>query len=410
MSGSIDTMEFTHLGTGEMFGNPYPRYAHLRRSAPVSKIKAPLMFRGTGYMLTRYEDVQMLHSDPRFSTDAIKYGDAGKLTWVMPGTMKLLLETMVFKDDPDHKRLRNLVHKAFTPKLVATMADDIQRIASELVDRLAEKRDVDLVDDFAVRLPLAVIATMLGVNDADRDKFHDWCHRLSQSAGGGLFGVLRNVRTGRRLMQFFQHLADEGRLHPDEGLISQLVRANDDGDKLSEREIVAMIFLLLLAGHDTTANLIGASVLSLLDHPDELAKLRANPDLIDGGIEELLRYTSPVPCGGTRIALEDVEISGTRIPKGGQILGMIISANRDETVFEDPDTLDLSRKPNRHIAFAFGTHYCLGHQLARLEGGTALKTLLKRFDNWEITVPRSELRYKPIVSLRGLNSLPMRVS
>lgn len=409
MSGSVDTMEFTNLGAREMFADPYPRHAQLRKSSPVSMVKAPLIIRGTGYLLTRYEDVLALHSDPRFSTDAIKHGGAGKVEWLMPSTLRLLTETMVFKDDPDHKRLRNLVHKAFTPKLVATMAGDIADIAADLVEQLAERRDVDLVNDFAVRLPLTVIATMLGVSDRDRDKFHEWCHRLSQASGTGMVGLIRTTGTARKLIKLFQHLADERRLNPDQRLISELVRANEDGDKLSEREVVAMIFLLLLAGHDTTANLIGSSVLALLDHPDQLAKLRANPELIDTGIEELLRYTSPVPCGGTRFATEEVEIAGTRIPTGSQIIGMISSANRDETVFDNADDLDLSRKPNRHIAFAFGPHYCLGHQLARLEGRSALMALLQRFDNLEVTVPRSELRYKPVISLRGLVSLPMRV-
>jgi cytochrome P450 len=188
------------------------------------------------------------------------------------------------------------------------------------------------------------------------------------------------------------------------------VAANEDGDNLTDREVVAMIYLLLIAGHDTTANLIGSSVLALVQNPDQLAAVRANPGLLKDGIEELLRYTSPVPCGTTRIALEDVEIAGTTIPKGSQILGMIISANRDERVYENPEALDLTREPNRHLAFAFGTHYCLGHELARMEGRIALTALLERFEHWEITVPVSRLSYKPTVPLRGLTSLPMRMS
>ncbi|ULN43923.1 cytochrome P450 [Mycolicibacterium crocinum] len=170
-----------------------------------------------------------------------------------------------------------------------------------------------------------------------------------------------------------------------------------------------MMFLLLLAGHDTTSNLIGNSVVALLDHPDQLARLRAEPDLIDDGIEELLRFTAPVAVGAPRVALEDLEFSGTRIPKGSRVFGMLISANRDESVFADADALDLSRTPNKHLAFASGSHYCLGHHLARLEGRIAITQLLERFDHLEITVPRNSLRLRPIVPLRGLESLPMRL-
>jgi cytochrome P450 len=410
MVTTVEATEFTDLGNPIMYTNPYPRYAYLREHAPVSRVKAPLLVRGTGYMLTRFADVETIHSDPRFSTNAIKNSDKGKHLWLMPPTLQLLTETMVLKDDPDHKRLRNLVHKAFTPKFVATMASDITRITGDLIEQLAAKRDIDLVEDFAVRLPLTVIASMLGVCDADRDQFHAWGRRMSRAARGGTLGLFRTAATSRRLLRMFKRLADDRRRNPDDGLISKLVAANEDGDNLTDREVVAMIYLLLIAGHDTTANLIGSSVLALVQNPDQLAAVRANPGLLKDGIEELLRYTSPVPCGTTRIALEDVEIAGTTIPKGSQILGMIISANRDERVYENPEALDLTRELNRHLAFAFGTHYCLGHELARMEGRIALTALLERFEHWEITVPVSRLSYKPTVPLRGLTSLPMRMS
>jgi cytochrome P450 len=409
MSKSAAQLEVTRLATPAMLADPHPRYAQLRRSAAVSWAKAPLILRGSGgYLLTRYDDVMTVHSDPRFSTDAVKNTAAGKFTWLLPSTVRLLTETMVFKDDPDHKRLRTLVHKAFTPKLVSTMASDITKIAEQLADQIAARPEVDLVHDFAVRLPLAVIATMLGVADDDRDRFHRLVEQLGAGAGQRT-AILRNAAAARELLRLFEKLIDDRRLRPDDGLISELVRANEAGDRLTHRETVAMVFLLLLAGHDTTANFIGSSVLALTEHPDQLAALRAHPELWDTAIEELLRYTSPVACGGARIPLEDVEIAGTTIPKGKQVLGMIISANRDEAVFDNPDDLDLTRKPNKHLAFAFGVHYCLGHQLARLEGRTALTTLLQRFPNWELTGPRSQLRYKPTVPLRGLTSLPIRM-
>jgi cytochrome P450 PksS len=212
-----------------------------------------------------------------------------------------------------------------------------------------------------------------------------------------------------RLFRLFEGLVERRRLEPDGHLISALIRANEEGDRLSDQDILAMSFLLLLAGHDTTASLLSSGVLALLQHPEQMARLREQPGLIDTAVEELLRYTTPVPCGVARIAREDVDISGTPIPVGSQILGMIISANRDESVFRDPDTLDLGREPNPHIAFAFGAHYCLGNQLARLEARIALRELVARFEHIELDVPMDALRYKPTQSLRGLQTLPLRV-
>ncbi len=189
------------------------------------------------------------------------------------------------------------------------------------------------------------------------------------------------------------------------------MQASEDGDQLSKDEIAAMIFLLLLAGHDTTANLIGSSTLALLEHPEQADRLRSDPSLATSAVEELLRFTTPVPCGVARTTLADVELAGVCIPKGSTVLGMIISANRDEAVFDQPDVLDLGREPNlRHLTFAFGKHICLGNQLARMEGQLAIGSLLQRFPKMELAIPRDQLRYKPTQSLRGLASLPLRLN
>lgn len=407
MSSPTGVLETTDLDSRQMLDSPHERFAYLRTNAPVSWATATGLLQGKGgFMLTRYDDVQFVFSDERFSTDVMKNSPAGKFIWLLPPSLRMLAQTMVFKDDPDHKRLRTLVHKAFTPKLVATMAPDITKIAERLADDVAAKRDVDLVHEYAVRLPLAVIATMLGVADEDRDNFHMLVEKLGNQQGN----MLKGFPTARKLGKLFEALIDDRRLNPDEGLISELVRANEGGDRLSHKELVSMVFLLLLAGHDTTANLIGSAVLALIEHPDQLTLLREQPDLLDGtAIEELLRFTSPVADGAARFALEDMEIHGVRVPKGSQVLGAITSANRDETVFDDAESLDLNRKPNRHLAFAFGIHYCLGHQLARLEGRAALSTLIERFPTWELATRTDDLRYKPTVSLRGLTTLPVRM-
>lgn len=407
MSKVIGTLEKTSLDTREMLDTPHARFAYLRKHHPVSWATAKGLLVGEGgYLFTRYDDVVTVHSDDRLSTDVMKNSPAGKFIWLLPPSLRMLAQTMVFKDDPDHKRLRTLVHKAFTPKLVSTMAPDITKIAEQLADEVAAKREVDLVHEFAIRLPLAVIATMLGVADEDRDMFHTLVEKLGDQQGN----MLRGYPTARKLAKLFEALIEDRRLRPDDGLISELVRANEGGDRLSHKETVSMVFLLLLAGHDTTANLIGSSVLALVEHPDQLQLLRQQPELLEStAVEELLRYTSPVADGAARFATQDMEIGGVPLPRGSQVMGSITSANFDEAVFDNPDELDLTRKPNRHLAFAFGMHYCLGHQLARLEGRIALATLLQRFNTWELAAPRESLRYKPTVSLRGLTQLPIRM-
>jgi cytochrome P450 len=405
---TMDDLELTDLSDPIMFTNPFPRYAELRRNAPVSRVRSKQLARKGGYLLARYDDVMMLHTDKRFSNDFMINGRPG-LMKLMPRMFRLLADSMVFKDDPDHTRLRGLVNEAFTPKMVERMADDIERTVAVLLDDLDGRDVVDLVEQYAVPLPLSVIAEMLGVSDADRDQFHTWMQRFSEGAVAGPIQLIRALPNGQRMMRLFERLAEQRRAQPDDRLISALVRANEEGDHLNDQEVLAMIFLLLLAGHVSTANFIGSATLALLDNPEQLTRLRENPELIDAAVEELLRYTTPVPCGAARITLEDVEIAGVTIPKGSNVLGMIISANRDEGVFDHPDVLDLGRDPNRHITFAVGAHYCLGNQLARLEGRTALAALVQRFEHIELAVARSELRYKPTHSLRGLRSLPLRL-
>lgn len=405
---TVDQLAVTDLANPIMFSDPFPRYAELRRTAPVSRVVSRQIVRKGGYMLTRYEDVMRLHADKHFSSDIMRNTPKAAATF-MPRMFRLLTSSMVFKDDPDHKRLRCLVTRAFSPKMVQQMADSFERIVAELLDGFDGRDAVDLVEQFAIPLPLRVIADMLGVTAADREEFHARSMRLLERAGGGPLSTLRGLPNGQRLIQLFERLADEARQDPDDHLISALVQANEDGDRLNHQEIIAMIFLLLLAGHETTANLIGSATLALLDNPDQLTRLREDPELVDVAVEELLRYTAPVPFGAARITLEDVEVAGVTIPKGSNVLGMIISANRDEAMFDEPDELDLGRDPNRHIAFAFGPHYCLGGQLARFEARAALGGLVERFEHIELAVPRTELRYKPTHSLRGLRHLPLRL-
>lgn len=408
---SSATMPVTDLSDPVMFENPFPRYAELRRDHPVSKVKMQQVTNGTAYLLTRYADVQLLHADRGFSSDPSKQEEKTPfLLRHLPRMFRLLTDSMVFKDDPEHARLRGLVQRAFTPKLIKQMEHSIDAVVDDLLDELERRGDtVDLIEEYAVQLPLRVIADMLGVDEEDRDEFHRSTKKFIESTTTGPIAIIKAIPDGRRMMKLFERIAERRRRDPDDRLVSTLVQANDEGDKLNDDELLAMIFLLLLAGHDTTQNLIGTGTVALIEHPDQLARLRQDPLLIDSAVEELLRFCTPVPCGAVRFAQEDIEVAGTTIPTGSSVLGMIISANRDETVFDRPDDLDLGRTPNKHLAFAFGAHYCLGHQLARLEGRAAIGGLFRRFSDVRLAVPRSELRWKPTQSLRGFKELPAQL-
>ena len=407
MSTATDVV-VTDLYEEVMFRDPHPRYRELRRTAPLSQARTALGPEGT-WLLTRYDDVMTVHTDPRFSSEhPVPTGLRARL---VPRFARLLLDSMVFKDDPDHARLRRLVNRAFTPKMVAGMETSTQATLDRLLDRVADAarrgEAVDLVEELAVPLPLTVIAEMLGVSDRDRDEFHELVKGFTDAPSGGL-GQLKVLPLGKRLMRMFQRLVDEARANPDDRIVSALVRAHDeDEDRLNDAEIVAMVFLLLFAGHDTTSGLISTGVLALLEHPDQLALLQERPELAGTtAVEELLRFCSPVACGADRILTEDVELHGTTLPKGSHVLGMLLSANRDEDHFPEPDRLDLTRDPNPHLAFAFGSHYCLGNRLARLEGQLAFEGLARRFRDIRLA-PGAEIAYKPTQSLRGLRELPV---
>jgi cytochrome P450 len=411
--------EPTDLSARVMFDDPYPTYRELRRSSPVARAYSKQMLGGAGYMLTRHEHVLLLHNDVRFSSDPSSDptgdGTSSFLMKHLPKMFRLLTQSMVYKDDPDHARLRRLVNKAFTPRRIQELQDDIGHIVDDLLDKAERKATagatVDLVDEVATPLPLSVISAMLGVGAEDRDEFHRLMERFVERLGSGSAAdAVKAIPTARKLYRVLLRLAAQRRARPDGGMITALLQASEDGDSLTDDEVIAMIFLLMLAGHDTTANLIGSSALALIEHPDQAELWRNDPTLAQPAVEELLRYTTPVPCGAARTLQEDVDIDGDVLPQGAKVLGMIISANRDENVFVRPDELDLTRDPNKHLTFAFGKHFCLGNQLARMEGQIAIGELNRRFPHMRLAVPRDTLRYKPVQALRGFRSLPLTLN
>ena len=391
-------------------GDPYPTLATLRNNAPVSKgVQAPPY--GSAWVVTRYAEVLTVLKDARFSVDSRHLSGGNRMArWWMPRPFRLVSEGLLNKDDPDHYRLRNLVHKAFTPRLIEALQPYIEKITDELLDELAGRNPVDLMQAFAVPLPLAVISHMLGIPVRDRFKFRRLMNgSITGSTRMGILPILRGAHAMYRLMSFFDSLLTLRRQEPDEGLITALVAAEQAGDSLSPDECLAMLFLLLFAGHETTVNLIGSGMLALIDNPDQLTSLIQQPILAESAVEELLRYTNPVQFGASRIALEDLELGGVTIKKGDVVVAMLSSANRDESIFADPERLDIHRSPNRHLGFGLGIHFCLGAPLARMEGRIAFSKLLARFPNVRLAVPREEIRWRASPVFRGLESLPVHL-
>ena len=295
--------------------------------------------------------------------------------------------------------------------MIQQMGSRVEQISNQLLDEAAKQETIDFIRMFSLPLPLTVISEMMGVPEKDREKFHKWtAHFIDSASSANPMTMLPQLPNAIQMNRFFRQLMTLRRTDPQDDLITALVRAEEAGDKLNEDELVAMLFILLLAGHETTVNLLGNGVLALLQHPDQLAKLRANPELIDSAIEEILRFTNPVQQIAPRYALEDVELHGQHIPKGSSVMCGIASANRDELVFPNADQFDITRTPNRHIAFGLGIHYCVGAPLARLEGKLAFQVLFKRFPNFELAVPVDQLQWRESGALRGLKSLPLRLN
>jgi cytochrome P450 PksS len=330
------------------------------------------------------------------------------MPWV-PGVFKPLASNMLDADEPDHTRLRALVRKAFTPRLIEQLRERIQMLCDDLLDAAQRKGGIELISDYALPVPATVIADLLGVPPEDRRKFHRWSSKivsLSPGAETSLEG-LRAIPSAWAFIRYLRKQFEQRRFDPKDDLITALVQAEEAGDKLSEDELLAMGFLLLVAGHETTVNLIASGTLALLEHPEQMKMLMHNPSLIKPAVEELLRYTSPVQIATERFAGEDVAIAETMISRGELVLAAIGSANRDERQFENPDTLDITREPNRHLAFGKGIHHCLGAPLARMEGQIAIDTLLRRLPKLHLAVAPESLRWRRGLFLRGLEKLPL---
>jgi cytochrome P450 len=381
--------------------DPYPTYHRLRAEDPVHH--SPLGF----WVMTRYSDVMAMLRDPRLIKEPIAAFVAARFGLAVPPPGLGL--SMLDRDPPDHTRLRGLVSKAFTPKALESLRPHIQQIVDDLLADAAGKGQMDLIEEFAYPLPVRVICEMLGVPVKDHERFKAWGLDIAR----GLDAIMlppdsevgqRSVSGRRALAEYFRELITERRAAPRDDMLSALIAAEEAGDKLNEEELLATCILLLVAGHETTVNLIGNGTLALLRHPDQRQKLRENPGLIVTAVEELLRFDGPVQRTA-RIPSEDLTIGGRTIPKGEMVMPFLGAADRDPTQFPDPDRLDITRADNRHIAFGMGIHFCLGAPLARMEGQIAINTLLARLPKLALATDKPQFRQS--LTLRGLQALPV---
>jgi cytochrome P450 len=385
----------------DFVADPYPVYHRLRAEDPVHH--SPLGF----WVLTRYADVMAVLRDPRLIKEPIAAFVAARFGMAAPPPGLGL--SMLDRDPPDHTRLRGLVSKAFTPRALERLRPGIQQIVDGLLDEAATRGSMDLIEEFAYPLPVRVICEMLGVPVKDHERFKQWGLDIAR----GLDAIMlppdsevgkRSVSGRRALAEYFRGLIAERRATPREDMLSALIAAEEAGDKLNEEELLATCILLLVAGHETTVNLIGNGTLALLRHPAELRKLRDDPGLVASAVEELLRFDGPVQRTA-RIPSEDVTIDGRTIGKGEMVMPFLGAADRDPAQFPDPDRLDITRGDNRHIAFGMGIHFCLGAPLARMEGQIAISTLLGRLP--KLTLATDRPRFRQSLTLRGLETLPV---
>lgn len=384
--------------------NPFPFYARLRAEAPVFPV---IVRKQRAWLVTRYDDVVNVLKDDRFAKNRHNAMSPKQLKKALkvPSIFKALDRNLLSLDNPDHARLRTLVYKAFMRHPIKGMRDQIQILTDELLDQIAPQREMELIADFALPLTLTTIGQILGVPTKDNPKFHRWTKAVISAGSNPNLFVLLPALWG--LTQYFKKLIAERRLKPQDDLTTALVKAQENDDRLTDDEILATLFLLLSAGHETTVNLIASGTLALLEQPEQLAQLRQTPDLIEPAIEELLRFVCPAETATERYAREDIAIAGTTIPKGELVLAVIGSANRDANFFDNPDLLDFTRENNNHLAFGHGAHYCLGAPLTRLEGQIAINTLVQRMPDLRLSIAPNQLQWRGGLILRGLKTLPV---
>ncbi|MEM7799035.1 MAG: cytochrome P450 [Chloroflexota bacterium] len=405
----IDLTNFNgkvNLLSKEFINNKFAYYTWLRENDPVHRGRLsviPLTF------LTRYEDCVNILKDRRIMRNRTNaMGRGGRFPFPLPRSVQALMASMINEDDPEHRRLRTLVHKAFTPRHLAYLDARIEALTHELLDKAEAKGEIDLMQEYALPIPVTVIAEMVGVAPEEVPEFTGYITALTSGFSG--FSLFRTFTWDLpKAIKFCKQLIERKRKNPDEDILTALIQAEEDGDQLTEDELIAMVFLIIVAGYETTVHLITNGVYTLLTHPHELQRLRENPGLMESAVEEINRFNGPIQATKLGYPNEDIEIQGVPIKRGTSIMPLLGAANHDPTFFENPEVFDIGRTPNRHLGFGQGIHYCLGAPLARIETRIALKNLLERNPNLRLAVDPNELKLQMIPGWHRYQTMPVKL-
>jgi nocardicin N-oxygenase len=398
MSESQGVIAFPFPAPDDLLEFP-PQFAELREKAPVTRVQLPNG--AQAWLVTRYADVRKVLVDPRFSRELAAQSEASRLA-----PAAILNKSLIGLDPPDHTRLRRLVSRAFTARRVERLRGRVVGLVDGLLDTLADSpRPADLVELFTLPLPVLVISEMMGVPEADRANFLTW----SEEAVGGPTQPEMVARGYRSLTEYFDGLIRDKRENPQDDLLTALIAARDEEDRLDHDELLALSVLMLVAGHETTTTLLGSFIVTLMRHRDRWDWLRENPDAVPSAVEELLRTVRRSDIGGgfPRIAKEDVELSGVTIKAGDAVIPVMDSGNRDPEVFKNPEEMDFTREWNPHFGFGAGIHFCVGAPLARLEMQEGLRKLIERFPGLHLVGDVNDLRLKPHAAMRSLEAMPV---
>ena len=400
----MDISKPISLSSPEFIADKWAIFERLREEQPISKIKVSVL---TLYGISRFDDCDMLLNDPRLVRNrTTATGGGSRLPFPIPKSVSVLMESMIQEDDPNHRRLRELVRKAFQPQAIKTLEERIEGYSDELLGGLDKNSGFELQNDYARHIPERMIADMVGIGHDQMPQFRSLMGSLSEGFSG-----LRILRTFildmPKHLRFVREIVREKKTNPGEDILTHLIFAEEDGDRLSEDEVVAMVFLLVIAGFETTVHLITNGVHTLLQHPDQLEILRADPSLWASAVEEILRHRGPVQGTKPGWATEDIELHGVTIPKGKPIMPLLGAANHDPRKFDNPLNFDITRSPNHHLGFSHGIHYCLGAHLARAEARIGLRKLFERFPNLDFAVDSNELELQNLPGWHRYKQMPL---
>jgi cytochrome P450 len=387
----------------DFIDNKWEWFERIREERPVHRAKVSVL---TVYTLARYEDCTSILKDPRVVRNRATATGGSRFPFPMPKSIQALAQSMIVEDDPNHRRLRELVRKGFRPQAIEQIEARIDAYSHELLDELAGSTQFDLQSQYALPIPIRMISDMLGLSREAMPRFAHTFNVVTQGFSGWRMvrTLLRDLPAAARQVR---ELVREKQQNPGDDILTGLIEAEDNGDRLTEDELVAMVFLLVVAGYETTVHLITNGVVTLLEHPEQLARLREDPTLFDSAVEEILRHRGPVQSTKPGYATEDITLHGITIPKGKPVMPLFGAANHDPRAFDDPQFFDIARTPNRHLGFGHGVHFCLGAHLARAEARLALRNLIERFPDLHLAVDPSALELQRMPGWHRYNGLPI---